>query len=260
MAPQLDAAIDVETALAAPLVLDDEVARRRPIRDVSGPSTDQLTTRRQHAGSTAGRSGNARSADRRKSLGTGLRLAGRDLDRRGARRRLGRAVLLHLEGRGLCAFLCWLTGSIGVCMGYHRQLTHGSFQHLPADPLVAGLAGRTVGRRLGPDVGGQPSQASRVQRPRRRSALAARRRAGGATCCGSCPTSAASITTTLIARFAPDLVKDPMMRFLHKFFLPSHVVLGGAAVRDRLLRLGLPTPAGRSWCGACSCGWSTCCT
>src|SRR5260221_5183923 len=28
---------------------------------------------------------------------------------------------------GLCAFLCWFTGSIGVCMGYHRQLTHMSF-------------------------------------------------------------------------------------------------------------------------------------
>src|SRR5689334_11243583 len=28
---------------------------------------------------------------------------------------------------GICAFLCWFTGSIGVCMGYHRQLTHGSF-------------------------------------------------------------------------------------------------------------------------------------
>ena len=53
---------------------------------------------------------------------------------------LGRAVFLHLEGPGLCAFLCWLTGSIGVCMGYHRQLTHGSFCHLSADALAAGLA------------------------------------------------------------------------------------------------------------------------
>ena len=31
---------------------------------------------------------------------------------------------------------------------------------------------------------------------------------------------------TLIDRFAPDMVKDPMMRFLHDFFLPSHVMLG----------------------------------
>src|SRR5262245_53768467 len=27
---------------------------------------------------------------------------------------------------GVCCVLAWLTGSIGVCMGYHRQLTHGS--------------------------------------------------------------------------------------------------------------------------------------
>ncbi len=27
----------------------------------------------------------------------------------------------------ICLFLCWFTGSVGVCMGYHRYLTHGSF-------------------------------------------------------------------------------------------------------------------------------------
>ena len=51
-----------------------------------------------------------------------------------------------------------------------------------------------------------------------------------------------------------------MMRFLHYLFLPSHIMLGAVSVRDRLLWLGLRTPAGRSWCGACSCGWCTCCT
>ena len=94
---------------------------------------------------------------------------------------------------GLFAFLCWLTGSIGVCMGYHRLLTHGSVYHLSADPLAAGPAGRTVGRRLGAHLGGQPSQASPLQRQGRRSALPAPTARGGATCCGSCPTSAASI-------------------------------------------------------------------
>ena len=33
---------------------------------------------------------------------------------------------------------------------------------------------------------------------------------------------------TMLARYAPDLAKDPVMRFLHKAFLPSHVLMGVA--------------------------------
>ena len=43
---------------------------------------------------------------------------------------------------GLCAFLCWFTGSIGVCMGYHRHLTHGSFAtYRPVRWLLALIGG-----------------------------------------------------------------------------------------------------------------------
>jgi len=43
---------------------------------------------------------------------------------------------------GVAAFLAWLTGSIGVCMGYHRQLTHGSFcTYRPIRWLFALLGG-----------------------------------------------------------------------------------------------------------------------
>ena len=92
--------------------------------------------------------------------------------------------------------LPWLTGSIGVCMGYHRQLTHGSFcTYRPIRWLLA-LIGGLSGEGSALDLGGQPSQASRVQRQGRRSALARATASGGATCCGSCPTLAASITKT----------------------------------------------------------------
>ena len=74
-----------------------------------------------------------------------------------------------------CLALIFITGSVGVCMGYHRCLTHGSFQtYRPVRWLLAFL-GRPVGRRLGADLGGQPSQAPCLQRQGRRSAFAARR-------------------------------------------------------------------------------------
>src|SRR5690606_18383616 len=42
----------------------------------------------------------------------------------------------------LCLFLAWFTGSVGVCMGYHRHLTHGSFAtYKPIHWLLALIGG-----------------------------------------------------------------------------------------------------------------------
>src|SRR3990172_6226744 len=47
---------------------------------------------------------------------------------------------------GLCAILAWFTGSLGVCMGYHRYLTHGSFvTYRPVRWLLALLGGMAGG-------------------------------------------------------------------------------------------------------------------
>ena len=35
------------------------------------------------------------------------------------------------SGLALCLFLHWLTGGIGICMTYHRLLTHRSFAVRP---------------------------------------------------------------------------------------------------------------------------------
>ena len=31
------------------------------------------------------------------------------------------------SGLAICVVLCWVTGCLGVTLGYHRLLTHGSF-------------------------------------------------------------------------------------------------------------------------------------
>lgn len=51
----------------------------------------------------------------------------------------------YWQSVGLMLFLHWLTGGIGVCLGYHRQFTHRSFQTFKPIryflALVGGLAG-----------------------------------------------------------------------------------------------------------------------
>jgi fatty-acid desaturase len=53
-------------------------------------------------------------------------------------------AFFYFTWQGLVAALClaWLTGSVGVCMGYHRHLTHGSFStYRPIRWLLAFLGG-----------------------------------------------------------------------------------------------------------------------
>ena len=54
--------------------------------------------------------------------------------------------------QGVVAFvmLSWLTGALGVCLGYHRLLTHGSFQTYPAMRRLLALLGALAGE--GPPI------------------------------------------------------------------------------------------------------------
>jgi stearoyl-CoA desaturase (delta-9 desaturase) len=127
---------------------------------------------------------------------------------------------------GVCLFLCWLTGSIGVCMGYHRQLTHGAFQtYRPVRWLLAllgGLSGEgsaldwvAVHRKhhMHSDHDGDPHSP--------------RHGAWWSHILWLLPDFGHKYDETLLKKYAPDLARDPVMRFLDKFFLPSHVLLGG---------------------------------
>jgi fatty-acid desaturase len=126
---------------------------------------------------------------------------------------------------GLCAFLAWFTGSIGVCMGYHRQLTHGSFAtYRPVRWLLALIGG----------LSGEGSALTWVANHRKHHLYSDQEGDPHSPHDGAwwshmfwfMPDFGRKHYETLIERFAPDMSKDPMMRFLHYFFLPSHVILG----------------------------------
>ena len=126
---------------------------------------------------------------------------------------------------GLCAFLAWLTGSIGVCMGYHRQLTHGSFStYRPMRWLLAFFGG----------LSGEGSALTWVANHRKHHLYSDHEGDPHSPRDGRwwshmlwfMPDFGRKHYETLFDRFAPDLAKDRMMRFLHLFFLPSHIILG----------------------------------
>ena len=54
--------------------------------------------------------------------------------------------------KGLLLFfvLSWITGGLGVCLGYHRLLTHGSFQTYPMVRRLLALLGTLAGE--GPPI------------------------------------------------------------------------------------------------------------
>jgi stearoyl-CoA desaturase (delta-9 desaturase) len=124
----------------------------------------------------------------------------------------------------ISAFLAWLTGSIGVCMGYHRQLTHGSFStYRPIRLLFAFIGG----------LSGEGSALMWVANHRKHHMFSDKEGDPHSPRDGKwwshmtwfMPALIPGDFDKLTARYAPDLVKDRGMRVLHYMFLPSHLAL-----------------------------------
>jgi stearoyl-CoA desaturase (delta-9 desaturase) len=129
------------------------------------------------------------------------------------------------KGVAIMFALYWLTGSIGVCMGYHRHLTHGSFAtYKPMRWLLAFIGG----------LSGEGSALTWVANHRKHHVLSDKEgdphspRDGGlwSHMLWFVPDFGRKHYDELTTRYAPDLLKDPVLRFLHLMFLPSHVAMG----------------------------------
>jgi sn-2 palmitoyl-lipid 9-desaturase len=131
------------------------------------------------------------------------------------------------KGVALTLFLGWFTGAVGITLGYHRYLTHGSFatsktmRRLLA--FIGGLAGEgpalmwvAVHRKHHEfsDHEGDPHSPREGFWWSHMVWLA--------------PNRGGEYLRQLHERYAPDLVKDPVMRFLDKTFIVWHLVLGAA--------------------------------
>jgi stearoyl-CoA desaturase (delta-9 desaturase) len=121
--------------------------------------------------------------------------------------------------------LSWMSGCVGVTIGYHRQLTHGSFQtYKPVRWFLALMGG----------LSGEGSAITWVANHRKHHAFSDKEgdphspRDGGfwSHMLWFMPNFGRKHHDEVAARYAPDLVKDPVMRALHTLFLPLHLVMG----------------------------------
>ena len=145
---------------------------------------------------------------------------------------LGALVALHpyffsWKGFGLAVALYWVTGSLGICLGFHRYLTHGGFvTYKPVRwffGLIGGLAGEgpalnwvAVHRKhhAHSDQEGDPH--SPHDGPWWSHML------------WLMPNNGSNYYKEMHRRYAPDLLKDPVMRFLDATFLLWHWLMGCA--------------------------------
>jgi stearoyl-CoA desaturase (delta-9 desaturase) len=131
------------------------------------------------------------------------------------------------QGLVICLALYWLAGSIGVCLGYHRLLTHGAFKtHRPTRWLVALIGG----------LSGEGCAIDWVANHRKHHAHsdhdgdphAPKDGAWWAHMFWLGWMTHGEQYEAYVQRWAPDLVKDPVMRWLGYMFLPSHILSGAA--------------------------------
>jgi sn-2 palmitoyl-lipid 9-desaturase len=129
------------------------------------------------------------------------------------------------HGLIVCTVLILLTGSVGVCMGYHRCLTHGSFQtYRPIRWLLAFLGG----------LSGEGSALTWVANHRKHHAHSdqdgdphsPRHGAWWSHMLWFMPNFGQRWHLDIAEKYAPDIMKDKVMVVIHHLFLPSHIILG----------------------------------
>ena len=129
------------------------------------------------------------------------------------------------SGLAICLTLYWVTGSLGVCLGYHRLLTHGSFSTTPGVRFFYALLG---------GISGEGSAITWVANHRKHHAFSDQEgdphtpREGGlwSHMLWMFPRRDPVALAAHVKRWAPDLERDPAMRFLDRTFLLWHVLIG----------------------------------
>jgi sn-2 palmitoyl-lipid 9-desaturase len=130
------------------------------------------------------------------------------------------------SGLAICLALYWVTGSLGVCLGYHRLLTHGSFNTWkPVRLFFAWLGG----------VSGEGSALLWVANHRKHHAFSDQEgdphspRDGGlwSHILWMFPKRTSAELAAHISRWAPDLDRERGLHFLQNTFLLWHVLIGG---------------------------------
>ncbi len=124
-----------------------------------------------------------------------------------------------------CFALVYVTGSLGVCMGYHRLLTHGSFKtYRPVRWLLAFIGG----------LSGEGSAVTWVADHRRHHKYSDQHGDPHSPNDGAWwshmnwlfPNWSHKSKETVLKKYAGDIMKDRVMMLIHHMFLPTHILSG----------------------------------
>lgn len=129
------------------------------------------------------------------------------------------------EGVVLAFVLHWITGGLGICLGFHRLLTHSSFStYAPIRWLCALLGG----------LAGEGSAVDWVANHRKHHALSDQPGDPHSPHEGAWWSHILWLSWNLpydehhkhINRWAPDMAKDPVIVWIGRLFIPIHIVTG----------------------------------
>ncbi len=143
----------------------------------------------------------------------------------------------------LTVLLSWVTGGLGVCLGYHRLLTHSSFETYPIVRRLLALFGNMAGE-------GPPIMWVAAHRKHHRFSdqdhdpHSPRDGAWWSHMLWMFPHYGSQHWAQLYRQYTPDLLKDPFLRLLDRTFLWWHLAFGimlfglGCALDHGSLRTG----------------------
>lgn len=129
------------------------------------------------------------------------------------------------EGVALALGLHWLTGGIGICLGFHRLLTHSSFKTYAIVRWTCALLG---------GLAGEGSAVDWVANHRKHHKLSDQPGDPHSPREGAWWSHINWLFWRLpgeeqevhLRRWAPDMMKDPMIVWIGRLFIPIHVVTG----------------------------------
>lgn len=129
------------------------------------------------------------------------------------------------QGLVLVVILGWVTGCLGICLGYHRLLTHGSFETYRPVRWIIGTLGALAGE--GPPLTWVAvHRKHHVYSDQKDDPHSPRDGAWWSHLLWLTPRTPSPELKRLYERYAPDLLKDPVMRWLGPLFIPLHIVTG----------------------------------
>lgn len=121
--------------------------------------------------------------------------------------------------------LAWITGGLGVCLGYHRLLTHSSFDTYPIVRRLLALCGTLAGE--GPPIMWVSAHRKHHQfSDLENDPHSPNDGAWWSHMLWTFPRYGSSHWAQLYRTYSPDLLKDPFLRLLDRTFLWWHLALG----------------------------------